>query len=229
MKTFVKIWLPLVALLFTLYQCDKDPGPHDPVQIPDAKFLNALITLGFDTNLNKEISYYEAEAITYLDVNNRVISDLKGVEAMINLQTLYCSNNFLSELDLSRNTLVHTLDCSENELETLDLSNNPELSFLNCRRNRLESLNVTANTKLSFLWAGANSLTSLDISNNIALGSAWDYTANEGYCSDELDLNYMPALQEVCVWTLPFPPTDREICITTIGSPNLVFTTDCSE
>jgi Leucine-rich repeat (LRR) protein len=229
MKTLMKIWVPLTALLFTVCQCEKDPGPQDPVRIPDRNFLNTLITLGFDTYFNKEISYFEAEAIIYLDVNNKLINDLKGIEAMANLQTLYCSNNFLSELDLSGNEYLHTVDCSENELKTLDCSHNPELSFLDCRRNGLTSLNVTANTKLTFLWAGLNSLTSLDISNNSALGSAWDYTANEGFCSDELDLSYMPSLQEVCVWALPFPPVDREICVSTLGSPNIFFTADCSE
>jgi len=229
MQPTIKIWFPLAALLFVLHQCNKEPGPHDPVNIPDLKFLNALIANGFDTNFNKEISFFEAEAITYLDVNRRGITDLTGIEAMINLQTLYCYNNDLPHLDVSGNAVLKTLDCSDNEFEILDFSNNPELSFLNCTRNRLTSLDISKNTQLKFLWCGANSLTRLDISNNPALGSEWDYTANEGICYDEIDLSHMPSLQEVCVWTLPFPPSDREICVDDSGSPNLFFTTDCSD
>jgi Leucine-rich repeat (LRR) protein len=228
MKPSGILWLPLTAMLLGLHQCDRDPGPQDPVSIPDPKFFNALIANGFDTNFNREISFFEAEAITFLNVNNMGIYDLTGIEAMVNLQTLYCYNNFLSDLDVSKNVALETIDCSENELEQLDFSNNPDLSFIDCTRNRLTSLNVSKNTHLGFLWCGVNPLTSLDISNNTALGSEWDFTANEGQCSDEIDLSYMPSLQEVCVWTLPFPPTDREICVNTLGSPNIFFTTDCS-
>jgi hypothetical protein len=229
MKASGKLWFPLAAMLFVLHQCDKEPGPHDPVDIPDPQFLYALIVQGFDTNLDRKISYYEAEAIQYLNVNNLVIYDLTGIEAMINLQKLYCYNNFLSELDVSKNVALETLDCSENFLAMLDFSENPKLSFLDCSRNQLTSLNLTLNSHLGFLWCGHNSFTSLDLSNNPALGSEWDYTANEGQCSDEIDLSYMPSLQEVCVWALPFPPTDREICINTNGSPNIYFSTDCGQ
>jgi len=45
------------------------------VAIPDTAFLHALIEEGVDTNANGEISYAECEAITYLDVIERSISD----------------------------------------------------------------------------------------------------------------------------------------------------------
>jgi Leucine-rich repeat (LRR) protein len=229
MKASGRIWFPLAAMLFVLHQCDKEPGPHDPVNIPDPQFLNALIVKGFDTNLDRKISYYEAEAIQYLNVNNLTIYDLTGIESMTNLKALYCYNNFLSALDVSRNIELETIDCAENFLEQLDFSFNPKLTFIDCSRNGLKKLDVSKNNRLGFLWCGANSLTSLDISNNPALGSEWDYTANEGECSDEINLSYMPSLQEVCVWTLPFPPADREICINTNGSPNIYFSTDCGQ
>jgi hypothetical protein len=41
-----------------------------------------------------------------------------------------------------------------------------------------------------------------------------------------LDLGYMPALTEVCVWTTPFPPSGMEINIS--GSENLYFTENCT-
>jgi hypothetical protein len=36
----------------------------------------------------------------------------------------------------------------------------------------------------------------------------------------------MLSLNEVCVWTMPFPP--ERVYVTTYGSPNVYFTTDCS-
>jgi hypothetical protein len=59
------------------------------VNIPDAKFIYALISAGVDTNEDLEISYTEAEAITYLDVKWKEISDLTGIEAFVNLDTLF--------------------------------------------------------------------------------------------------------------------------------------------
>jgi len=221
-------WL-LVPFLLILVGCDRERGPYDPVPIPDSRFRYALIEEGYDRNFDKQISYSEAEAIIYLDVSERLITSMEGLEAMINLEELNCYNNEIESLDLSGNPLLQTLDCAENYLDSLDLSANPDLIVVDCSRNQLTDLNVSNNLSLTFLWCSSNDLTYLDLSANEALGSAWDYTANEGYCYNEIDLRYNPFLQEVCVWELPFPPEYREICVNTVGSPQVVFTTSCLE
>jgi len=58
----------------------------------------------------------------------------------------------------------------------------------------------------------------LDLRSNTLIGSG-----DEGHTA--LDLGYMPALTEVCVWTTPFPPAGMEIHIS--GSSNLYFTENC--
>jgi len=219
----------LVPVFLILAGCNREPGPYDPVAIPDSRFLYALIAEGYDRNFDKEINYTEAEAITYLDVSERMIESLEGLEAMTNLEELICYNNEIESLDLSGNPLLRTLDCSENYLDSLDLSANPDMTFVDCSRNGLTYLNVSGNLYLTFLWCSSNKLTYLDLSANEALGSDWDYTANEGYCYTEIDLRYNPLLQVVCVWELPFPPEYREICVNTMGSPLVVFTTSCLE
>jgi len=70
------------------------------------------------------------------------------------------------------------------------------------------------------LHCSGNKLTSLDISNNIKLGT---FVLVE-IC---LEIKNMPTLEEVCVWTMPFPPEGAEI--DTTGSPNVYFTTECSK
>lgn len=224
----INTWTLLPALLI-LAGCDREPGPYDPVTIPDSRFLYALIEEGYDRNFDKRISFSEAEAIIYLNVSERMITSLEGLEAMTNLEELNCYNNEIESLDLSGNPLLRTLDCAENYLDSLDLSANPDLTFVDCSRNGLNYLNVSGNLSLTFLWCSLNDLTYLDLSANKALGSDWDYTANEGYCYTEIDLSYNSFLQEVCVWELPFPPEYREICVSTVGSPQLVFTTSCLE
>jgi hypothetical protein len=42
-----------------------------------------------------------------------------------------------------------------------------------------------------------------------------------------LSIGGMPSLNQVCVWTLPFPPSGVDVY--TDGSPNVYFTTDCKE
>jgi dienelactone hydrolase len=80
------------------------------VSIPDTVFLNALIELGIDKDGDSLISYAEAGKITFLDVRDPhwnpdiKISDMTGIESFVNLDTLLCSDNKITELDLSNNT-----------------------------------------------------------------------------------------------------------------------------
>jgi Leucine-rich repeat (LRR) protein len=63
------------------------------VNIPDTAFLYALIDESVDTNGDSLISYAEAEAVTYLEFSYKIISDMTGIEAFINLDTLDCYHN----------------------------------------------------------------------------------------------------------------------------------------
>ena len=84
---------------------------------------------------------------------------------------------------------------------------------ISCSGNQLTTLDISVCAALTVLSCGQNQLTSLDIFSNTALGGVY--------------LRDMPDLQQVCVWTLPFPPEDVEVDIS--GSTNLYFTTECSE
>ena len=84
------------------------------VTIPDAAFLRALIEAGVDINGDSLISHDEAELITYLDIEGSwedgqsgEIKNMKGIEAFINLDTLRCSYNLITSLNLSGNTSLH--------------------------------------------------------------------------------------------------------------------------
>ena len=99
------------------------------VNIPDTAFLNALIEMGIDTNEDDSISYTEASAIFKLELIENGITDMKGIEAFINLERLSCGSNQLTSLDLSNNTALTRLNCWNNQLTSLDLSNNTELIF----------------------------------------------------------------------------------------------------
>ena len=112
------------------------------VNIPDANFKNALISAGVDTSEDGEISYAEAEAITSLFLQWANISDMTGIEAFINLNSLNCASNQLTSLDVSGCTALFSLDCVGNQLTSLDVSECIALYGMECGFNQLTSLDV---------------------------------------------------------------------------------------
>ena len=112
----------------------------------------------------------EIKNVTSIIVNDRAISSLKGIEFFTSLTVLYCYNNKLTYLDVSKNTALTNLQCGSNKLATLDVSNNTALTYLDCPYNNFTSLDVTKNIALKNLicW-GNHQLTSLDVSKNTEL------------------------------------------------------------
>ena len=89
------------------------------VNIPDANFKAKLISLGIDTNSDSEIQGSEASVVTVLDIYNQNITDLTGISSFVNLNILFCSNNSISNLNLTGLSSLQTLDCSNNQLITI--------------------------------------------------------------------------------------------------------------
>ena len=123
------------------------------ISIPDTAFLHALIEEGVDTNEDGLISYGEAiynETTSFyvqgLNISDKGISDMSGIEAFYYLDTLWCDNNQITSLDLSKNILLRELKCSYNQLTSLDVSGCEELVSLDCYENQLTSLDVSGCT-----------------------------------------------------------------------------------
>ena len=76
-----------LSLLLILSACQRE---EDIVNIPDNIFMATLIENGVDIDGDGLISYAEAEVRTYLNISNRGISDLTGIQAFYNLDTLMC-------------------------------------------------------------------------------------------------------------------------------------------
>ena len=141
------------------------------VNIPDANFKAALVSnSSINTNGDGEIQTSEAAAFSgSIDVNNMSIADLTGIEAFTALTYLFCTDNQLTNLNISANTALTYLNCGSNQITSLDVSANNVLATLWCVNNQITSLNVSANTALSSLGCSNNQLTSLDVSGNTAL------------------------------------------------------------
>ncbi|CAH8286597.1 gliding motility-associated-like protein [Mariniflexile fucanivorans] len=139
--------------------------------IPDANFEQALIDLSYDSGpINGFVPTTNINNVTYLDVSLKNISDLTGIEDFINLTFLDCSENLLSNLNISQNTKLSQLFCSDNQLATIDVSNLIDLNIFWCAKNQLTLLNVSQNTKLISLVCDTNQLSTLNVSKNTNLG-----------------------------------------------------------
>ena len=149
--------------------------------VPDDKFEQALIDLGYDTTLDDSVLTANISGVTTLDVGDKSISDLTGIEVFVALEELRLWDNSLTSLDVTKNTALKSLSLSRNKLTSLDVSKNTALKSLSVTSNRLTSLDVSKNTALKELWCDFNKLTSLDVSNNTAL--TWLYCPSNSLTS----------------------------------------------
>ena len=101
---------------------------------------------------------------TYLELWEMNIRDLTGIGFFTALETLECSGNELTSLDLSKNTSLTYLCCDDNQLQSLTLSGNKALTDLYCSNNQLTSLNLSNNVELVGIGCTNNQLSSLDLS-----------------------------------------------------------------
>jgi Leucine-rich repeat (LRR) protein len=139
----------------------------DETNFPDENFRNWVLAqeYGQDGVLMEE----EIATVTYIDLYDNGITNLKGIEFFTALTYLDCSFNQLTSLDVSKNTALENLDCYDNQLTSLDVSKNTMLEYFYCHCNELTSLNVSNNTALKTLWCQYNQLSTLDVSTNTAL------------------------------------------------------------
>ncbi len=140
--------------------------------IPDANFEQALINLGLDTApINGSVPTANIDTLSVLNIDNKSISNLAGIEDFTALTSLSCWNNLITSLVLTQNTALTYLDCSSNQISSLDITQNTLLDTLACAANLLNNLNVTQNSNLTGLFCSQNQLSSLDLTQNTGLNS----------------------------------------------------------
>lgn len=164
----------------------------DKQTFPDETFRSWILNAN---NLNGAgadgvLTAQELAEIREIDVSRKGIRSLKGIEVFSSLKVLNCTQNELTELDVSgnpeltalycgynalqnlsleQNTKLTSLNCSFNRLHTLDVSNKTALRTLNCESNYLEQLNLKGSTELVWMYARNNLLTELDLTTNTKL------------------------------------------------------------
>lgn len=232
MRSYPGLLFLIMLLSILVRECDKSPEEIE-VTIPDQALLDALIARGIDSNGDGMISYPEAEDTETIVLPPSGISDLTGLEAFVNLESLTITLNPLEGIDLSSNSKMKHLDITSCELKELDINNNHKLETLICGRNMLTELDLSNNQGLTILIVNNNQLTSLDLSPVISLNTMISCGNQLTYLDiskqsqlTKIGVDNMPMLTDVCVWTLPFPP--EGVTVLQDYSPNIQYTTSCS-
>ena len=168
----------------------------------NAAFANAVeefnSNIGWRANPDGTVSLDEDNKLQirmnggpFLDLHNKNITSLAGIEYFTDLETLdcmgnqlttldvtkltnltglICAGNQLTTLDVTKLTNLTTLICAGNQLTALDVTGLTNLTSLHCNDNQLVSLNVSTLEELGILWCHGNKMTALDITNNAYLG-----------------------------------------------------------
>ncbi|MDR0221786.1 MAG: S8 family serine peptidase, partial [Lachnospiraceae bacterium] len=118
---------------------------------PDAAFRNNVLSrlrgegiYRFAGSLVDTVAEAALASFSVLAISNKGIADLSGIAYFTGLTSLNCSNNNLTELDVSANPALTSLNCSNNNLTELDVSANTALTALDCRSNNIASPSAVA-------------------------------------------------------------------------------------
>ena len=151
---------------------------------PDENFRKWVLAqkYGQDGVLTK----VEIAGVNGINVYDKNIASLKGIEYFTALTYLDCSMNQLTALDVSQNTALKSLECYDNQLTALDVSKNTALTELSCYDNQLTALDVSKNTALTELVFFANQINETEMGNLVE-----SLPANNGklYVKDLNDAN----------------------------------------
>ncbi|MEZ4805470.1 MAG: hypothetical protein R2852_08315 [Bacteroidia bacterium] len=143
------------------------------LNIPDINFENKLIELGLDSDgtLNHQMLRSDAEKQIRLDLNHSVnsgkIKDLTGIEGFVNLTFLSATGQEIKDVDLNFNTQLDTLILNGNYLTEIDISKNSNLILLEIESNELNVIKgLSESSNLKKLNLSFNNIEEISINNN---------------------------------------------------------------
>lgn len=146
-------------------QAEEDAVAIDATNFPDGAFRQ-YVADNFDKDKDGALNQTERNAVKEIRISNSGCTSLQGLKYFSKLTDLFCSDNNLTELDVSENPELKRLICYNNSLTSLNLNKNTKLKSLNCNKNKLTVLDLRENKSLWWLRCNNNCLTSLDLRNN---------------------------------------------------------------
>jgi len=132
-------------------------------------FHPATTDVAVDANEDGYITVLEAQAVTFMNISDKDISSLEGLEYFSNLERLYCDNNFVTNL-LPLQSLINLYDISfiANQLTNIDVIQNlPNLTLFECQGNGgIDNIDVSQLLYLEYLDCSSTNILEINIANN---------------------------------------------------------------
>ena len=153
--------------------------------IPDPNFEQALIDLDLDCDIDGQVFTSNISDVTILDIRQKGILSLVGIEGFTSLEELYCNN----EEDSTPN---------DNAITTLDVSSFPNLIRLYCQNNLITDLNISGLTKLEALDTSNNPF--IDTTLDVHLNPNLYYLVCQNNGLTDLNISGLTNLQTLIVW-----------------------------
>ena len=146
------------------------PSETDITDMAFIQMVEAAAGISLTRNAVGTVSLTEGNlaamaSVTELNIAEKGLTDLSALKYFTGLQTLNCSRNSLTTLDVSALTNLTSLNCSLNLLTELNVGALTNLTSLNCSLNSLTTLDVSNLTGLKELDCSDNQLTALNVSN----------------------------------------------------------------
>lgn len=164
MKRLLLLALAAVPAACGLVEDDRDERNRNSyITFTDENF-EAFCLESFDLNGDGRVSRYEAQRILQMECPQRGIRSLWDLREFTRLETLDCSGNDLTELDLRVCPALVRVDCGGNGLQRLDIDGLRSLRELECPSNVLTQLDLQSNASLGRLVCRDNRLLVLDVS-----------------------------------------------------------------
>ena len=124
----------LLSLMLVFSSCSTDAdssGNQDDLDnmpvfamtaIPDANFEQALVDLNIDDEVDGFVRTSNIDDIENLDIEDKGIADLTGIQDFTALVGLWVSRNEITQLDLRQNTNLKFAFASDNALTSLQVA-----------------------------------------------------------------------------------------------------------
>ena len=156
------------------YSVAREVTITDYVEINETNFpddiFRSYVSEEFDKDNDGRLTYLGEANSNYfnniIDVSNKGLTSLKGIEHFPYLETLKCANNNLTSLDVSKLPQLQDLDCHSNQLTSLNVIKEKRyrsLLKLNCSHNKLTRLDISQGIG-DELDCSSNQLTYIDFS-----------------------------------------------------------------
>ena len=185
-------WLQYFPNISTL-SCTKNKLTSE--SLADLRFVPNLTALYIDNNRIKDLSNIQyVPRLLELKCSSNYLRSLPPINP--NIEALYCFNNRIKQItftDSSDIFKIKILFCSDNELTLLDVSKCVLLEQMNCRYNYIEKLDVQNLIKLQKLICGHNHITTITGINDLSLLKYLDCRENNlaSLNISSLDLTYL--------------------------------------